>query len=138
VGATAPVIRPDWRALGDFAGLDERTLRTTCDHRRFGRGAIVFHEGDPAGGLHLIDRGRVAIRLTTPLGDTVTIDVLQAGDTFGEQALVDGLGARTATVSIFRPTLASCDASSGCRTCFRRTGTGGYRSPKPTSRRWRA
>jgi CRP-like cAMP-binding protein len=108
VGASAAVTRPDWRALGELAGLDERTLRTTCAHRRFDRGVIVFHEGDPAGGLHLIDRGRVAIRLTTPLGETVTIDVLQAGDTFGEQALVDGSGARTATVTAIERTETLC------------------------------
>lgn len=102
------VPRPDWRTLGELAGLDERTLRTTCSHRRYDRGVVVFHEGDPAGALHLIDRGRVAIRLTTPLGDTATIDVLRAGDTFGEQALVDGGGARTATVTAIERTETLC------------------------------
>src|SRR5262249_59690661 len=66
---------------------------------RYNRGEIVFHEGDPGRALHLIDRGRVAVRLTTPLGDVATLDVLHAGDTFGEQALVDGVGERTATVT---------------------------------------
>jgi CRP-like cAMP-binding protein len=56
------------------------------------------------GTLHLIDRGRVAVRLTTPLGDVATLDVLHAGDTFGEQALVDGAGERTATVTAIEPT----------------------------------
>jgi CRP-like cAMP-binding protein len=60
---------------------------------------VIFHEGDPAGALHLLDKGRVAIKLTTPVGEVGTIDVLQTGDTFGEQALVDGIGERTATVT---------------------------------------
>ena len=92
-------IRPDWRALGELAGVDERMLRTCAVHRRYGRGEVVFHEGDLGGALHLIDRGRVAIRLTTPIGDVATVDVLRAGDTFGELALVDGVGVRTATVT---------------------------------------
>lgn len=66
---------------------------------RFDRGETIFHEGDPAGALHLLDKGRVAVRLTTPLGDVGTIDVLQEGDTFGEQALIDGVGERTATIT---------------------------------------
>jgi CRP-like cAMP-binding protein len=91
--------RPDWRALGELAGLDLRVLRAICLHKRYHRGEVVFHEGDPGRALHLIDRGRVAVRLTTPLGDVATLDVLHAGDTFGEQALVDAAGERTATVT---------------------------------------
>src|SRR5690242_7713182 len=91
--------RPDWRALGELAGVDPSTLQATCRHGRYERGEIVFHEGDLAGALHLIDRGRVAVCLTTPSGEVGIIDVLQPGETFGEQALVDGVGERTATVT---------------------------------------
>jgi CRP-like cAMP-binding protein len=96
--------RPDWRALGELAGLDLRMLRAICLHKRYDRGEVVFHEGDPGGALHLIDRGRVAVRLTTPLGDVATLDVLHAGDTFGEQALVDAAGERTATITAIEHT----------------------------------
>lgn len=97
--ATVGAGRPDWRSLGELAGLDERVLRASCVRRRYDRGQVIFHEGDPAGSLHLLDKGRVAIRLTTPVGEVGTLDVLQVGDTFGEQALVDGVGERTATVT---------------------------------------
>jgi CRP-like cAMP-binding protein len=96
--------RPHWRVLGELVGLDEQTVRSTLMPKRYARGEVVFHEGDPAGALHLIDRGRVAIRLTTPSGDVATVDVLGSGDTFGEQALVDGIGERTATVTAIEPT----------------------------------
>ena len=96
--------RPDWRALGELAGLDLRMLRASCLHKRYHRGEVVFHQGDPGRALHLIDRGRVAVRLTTPLGDVATLDVLHAGDTFGEQALVDAAGERTATVTAIEHT----------------------------------
>ena len=97
-GATRVPVRPDWRVLSASAGLDEHELRTACRRRRFARGETVFHEGDPGGSLHLIDIGRVTIRLVTPQGEVAIVDVLQAGDVFGEQALVDDWGERTATV----------------------------------------
>lgn len=91
--------RPDWRTLGEQAGLDERELRAAGHRRRYARGTTIFHEGDPAGAMHLLDVGRVAVRLTTLLGDVSIIDVLRPGDTFGEQVLVHGPGTRTATVT---------------------------------------
>ncbi|NND75750.1 MAG: Crp/Fnr family transcriptional regulator [Ilumatobacter sp.] len=90
--------RLDWRSLSGQAGLDERELRAACRRRRYRRGDTVFHEGDPAGPFHLLDIGRVAVRLTTLLGDVSTIDILQPGDTFGEQTLIHGAGDRSATV----------------------------------------
>ncbi len=79
-----------------MAGLDERELRSACRRRRYSRNEVIFHEGDPAGALHLIDSGHVAIRLTAPLGDVTIVDVLQQGDCFGERALVHGDGERSA------------------------------------------
>ena len=98
-GDTARQESPSWSSLSALAGLDEVALRASCRRRRFARGEVIFHEGDPAGALHLLDRGRVMVRLTTPLGDVATVDVLQPGDAFGEQSLVDGVGERTATVT---------------------------------------
>jgi CRP-like cAMP-binding protein len=104
VGEPAIVGALHWRVLGELAGLDEHTVRATLTPKRYARGEVVFHEGDPAGALHLIDRGRVAVRLTTPAGDVATVDVLGSGATFGEQALVDGIGERTATITAIEPT----------------------------------
>jgi CRP-like cAMP-binding protein len=97
--AAPPEPRPDWRALSEQAGLDERALRRACRRRRYSRGETIFHEGDPAGALHLLDVGHVAVRLTTIDGDVSIVDVLQPGDTFGEQVLVANGGERTASVT---------------------------------------
>jgi CRP/FNR family cyclic AMP-dependent transcriptional regulator len=107
------VASPPWTELSAMAGLDETVLRASCRRRRYGRGEIVFHEGDPPGSFHLIDKGSVAIRLTTPRGDVATLDVLQSGATFGEQAIVDATPLRSATVAALEEleTL-SLDASS--------------------------
>ncbi len=63
----------------------------------FARGEVVFHRDDPADTLHLIARGRFAVRIVTPLGDTATLGVLVPGESFGELALVTA-GRRSATV----------------------------------------
>ncbi|MGA7756887.1 MAG: Crp/Fnr family transcriptional regulator [Ilumatobacteraceae bacterium] len=94
--SSSPSSAPDWRQLSSMAGLDERELRSACRRRRYSRNEVIFHEGDPAGALHLIDSGHVTIRLTTLLGDVAIVDVLQDGDCFGEWALVHGAGERSA------------------------------------------
>lgn len=95
--APSPATHPGWRTLAAAAGLDERELRSRCVRRKFRRGEVIFHEGDPAGSMHLVEIGHVAIKLTTPLGEIGLLDIFQPGDTFGEQSLVDGVGVRTAT-----------------------------------------
>lgn len=77
---------------------------------------MVFHEGDPAGSIHLLESGHVAVKLTTPLGDVAIVDVLHPGDTFGEQALIHGSGDRSATVvAISAAETMSIDASTFTR-----------------------
>jgi len=88
----------DWRLAAADAGVAERELRAACRRRNFARGEVVFHEGDPSGAVHLLEVGHVAVKLTTPLGEVAIVDVLQPGDTFGEQALLNPAGERSATV----------------------------------------
>lgn len=66
--------------------------------RRYARREVLFHEGDPSESLHLIDSGRVAIRVGTAMGDTATLVVLGPGEVLGELSLVDEAeGRRTAS-----------------------------------------
>lgn len=85
-----------------FRGLPEPELRrlvAIARRRRFARGEVVFHRGDPADTLHLIVRGRFAARLDTELGDTVTMSVHGPGDAFGELALLEAEQTRSTTVA---------------------------------------
>ena len=75
-----------------------RRLVSIARRRRFSRHEVVFHREDPADSLHLISKGKFAIRIMTPLGDTVTIGIRGPGDSFGELALVAEGRARSATV----------------------------------------
>lgn len=65
--------------------------------RTFGRNEVVFHEGDPGEAIHVITSGHVAIRITTAMGERVTLTVLGPGEAFGELALLAPDSSRTAT-----------------------------------------
>ena len=62
------------------------------------KGEVVFHRDDPADSLHLVVRGRFGARVLTPLGDSVLLDVLGPGQSFGELALLLPDARRSATV----------------------------------------
>jgi CRP-like cAMP-binding protein len=83
--------------------VDVQRLLAVARRRRFDRGEVVFHRDDPADTLHFITRGRFAVRVMTPLGDTATIAIRGPGDAFGETALLAATAKRTATVSALEP-----------------------------------
>ncbi len=71
--------------------------------RSFDAGEVVFHAGDPADTLHLVRRGRFAVRVTTEFGDVATLNVVGPGDAFGELALLTPGAPRSATVAALEP-----------------------------------
>ena len=86
-----------WRLLEGIPDEWVRELLAGARRRKFDRREVLFHEGDPAASLHLVDRGKVAIRVTTPLGDVAMLDVLVGGDILGEMALLAPGERRSAT-----------------------------------------
>ncbi len=93
----------DWDLLAALPDDDRRKLLGQTHRRRFSKDEVIFHEGDPAETLHLIDKGRVAVRATTPLGDAAMLRVIGPGGWFGELAVVSE-GKRNATVAALEPT----------------------------------
>ena len=89
----------EWQLLADVPDEALRAVLTIARRRTFAKNEIVFHRGDPADSLHLIVKGRFAVRIATPLGDTVTLSVRGPGDAYGELALLGEESARSATVS---------------------------------------
>lgn len=94
----------EWDLLKDLPDEWVRDLLARSRRRRFARREVLFHEGDPAASLHLVAKGRVAIRVTTPLGDVATLDLLGAGSVLGEMALLAPGGVRSATAVALEPT----------------------------------
>jgi CRP-like cAMP-binding protein len=87
-----------WRLLADIPDEQVRLLLSVARRRHFARGEVVFHQGDPGDSLHLVSSGHFAVKVMTPVGDTVTITVLGPGENFGEMALVGSEAQRSATV----------------------------------------
>ncbi len=88
------------RLLDSLAEDDRRTVLAAARRRRFTRGEVVFHDGDPGDTLHLIVKGHFAIRITTPLGDVATVRVLGPGEHFGELAVLEPGPRRGSVVSL--------------------------------------
>lgn len=91
-----------WQLFGDLPPEEVRRVLSMARRRTFGRGEVVFHEGDPADSLHLIAKGRFAVRVTTPLGESATLAIRGPGEAFGELALVSE-APRSATVAALEP-----------------------------------
>jgi CRP-like cAMP-binding protein len=89
-----------------FSGLDEAGLESvgrTVRSRRFRRGEVIFHQGDPGDALFIVMSGAIKISLPSDTGDEAILATLRAGDVFGELALLDG-APRSATATSLEPT----------------------------------
>jgi len=87
-----------WPILEGIPEGDVRLVLQVARRRTFGRREVVFHRGDPADTLHLVQSGRFAVSIGTVLGDTVMLSMCGPGETFGEIALLDDTEPRSATV----------------------------------------
>ena len=88
-----------WQLLDALSEAERREFLRRCQRRRHPPGAFICREGDTGASMHLLDLGTVAVRATSPLGDTVTMAVLRPGDSFGEQALIGDEHVRSASVA---------------------------------------
>jgi CRP/FNR family cyclic AMP-dependent transcriptional regulator len=95
----------EFRLLADVPPEDVRELLAISRRRSFAKGEVVFHRDDPGDSLHLVVKGSFAVRIMTPLGDTVTVAVRGPGDNFGEMALADPDSRRSATVAALQPSV---------------------------------
>jgi CRP-like cAMP-binding protein len=76
-----------------FAGLEPAALErlaASMRTRRFRRGEVIFHVGDPGDALFVIITGEVKISLPSETGDEAILATLRPGEFFGELALLDG------------------------------------------------
>jgi CRP/FNR family cyclic AMP-dependent transcriptional regulator len=92
-------VRVEWPLLDSLSTSERDQLLARTLRRNYPRGEVVVREGDPSDSLHLVEGGRLAVRVDTPAGDTAMLSVLGPGDWFGELSLLgSGAPVRTATV----------------------------------------
>ena len=92
----------EWALLSVLAEAERRDLLARGRRRRYAKGEVIFHEGDPGDTLHLLAKGRVTVRLTTALGDVTTLRIISPGGWFGELALLCP-APRNATIVALEP-----------------------------------
>jgi len=90
---------PLFRLLPD---QDLDVLASACRVRRFRRGEVIFHQGDPGDALHVILAGRVKISSPSDSGVEAILTTLRPGEFFGALALIDG-EPRSATATAVDP-----------------------------------
>lgn len=76
-----------------FADLDESDLvmlAAGLRTRRYRRGEVIFHQGDPGDALHIILSGRVKISSPSDSGVEAILTTARPGAFFGSLSLLDG------------------------------------------------
>ncbi len=105
------VTRPDFAAEALsrcrlFAGMNGESLAViarTLRARRFRRGEVLFHEGDPGDALLVVVTGAVKIIVPSEDGGEAILATLRRGDFLGELAVLDG-APRSAGAVALEPT----------------------------------
>jgi CRP/FNR family transcriptional regulator, cyclic AMP receptor protein len=78
---------PIFRDLGNEA-LDQ--LCRYAKHITLKRGANIFSKGDPGNSLFAVISGTVKISISSPDGRNAILNLINAGETFGEMSVLDG------------------------------------------------
>ncbi len=89
-----------------FADLGEaavEAIASLCVTRSLAADEALFFKGDPGDALFAVRRGQIRIATGTRAGRRLTLNILGAGDVFGEIALLDGRE-RTADAVATEPT----------------------------------
>ncbi|HEY6058871.1 MAG TPA: Crp/Fnr family transcriptional regulator [Candidatus Limnocylindrales bacterium] len=76
-----------------FSDLDAEGLQSVARgmrSRRFRRGEVLFHQGDPGDALLVVLSGAIKIVLPSEEGEEAIIATIRPGDFLGELALLDG------------------------------------------------
>jgi CRP/FNR family transcriptional regulator, cyclic AMP receptor protein len=75
-----------------FSGLSEvemKTINAVARRLRKERGEFVYMPGDRANSVYFLSKGRIKLSVLSDSGKEIAIDIIQAGEMFGEFALID-------------------------------------------------
>jgi CRP/FNR family transcriptional regulator, cyclic AMP receptor protein len=89
-----------------FSSLKSETLRhleSVAVKRSYPKNTVLISEGDSSDQLYVILDGKIKVVVMDPEGREVVVNLLGAGDCFGEIAMIDG-ETRSATIVTMEPT----------------------------------
>jgi CRP/FNR family transcriptional regulator, cyclic AMP receptor protein len=90
-----------WQLLDSLNETTLDSVRQVARRRRYATGDSVFRQGDAGDSLHIVETGRFEVRVLTPMGFEMVVQLMGAGDYFGELALLAPPAIRSATVTAF-------------------------------------
>jgi len=88
------------RLFADTSGESLAAISRTLRSRRFRRGEVLFHEGDPGDSLFIVVSGSIKVFLPSDQGDEAILATLGPGDSLGELSLLDGVPRSASAIAI--------------------------------------
>jgi len=106
-----------------FTGLPPSDLANIADVsvvKALEKGDYLFHEGDPARGFYVVQRGAVNVHRVSAVGKEQVIHIFRAGESFAEVTLATEAGypADARAIEPSQP-VAWADRATGPRSCQR-------------------
>lgn len=74
----------------DLSDAELKKVSAIIKTASFRKGIMIYEEGSPVQGLHIIDKGRVKVTRKTKDGGRQVLAILKANTFFGELSLLDG------------------------------------------------
>ena len=93
------------RSVPYFAGFSEQEISQidqTLVERSFGKGQMLFLDGEPCDGLYMVKSGQVRVFKTSPEGREMVMLIARPGDTFNDAPAFDG-GLNLVSASALEP-----------------------------------
>lgn len=90
-----------------FSGLKDRQLQRLADRmveRNYAAGDLIVKQGQGGEGFYVIITGKAEATRERSDGEKILVNTFGPTDFFGELALLDEEGVRTATISVIEPT----------------------------------
>ncbi len=76
--------------FNDFSDSELKKISAIIKEISYPKGTVVYEEGSPGQGLHIIDKGRVRGTRKTKEGGKQILAVMRADSFFGELSILDG------------------------------------------------
>src|ERR1051325_7999255 len=85
----SPQLRQRVQLLSGLSGVEMKTINAAARSLRKERGDFVYMPGDRANSVYYLKKGRIKLSVLSHSGKEIAIDIIQAGEMFGEFALID-------------------------------------------------